>query len=181
MPLKMNELSPKFKYEVSQEPGGKNIKVCFACGICTASCPIREIDQRYNPRKIIRMVLLGMKDRILKNDFIWFCSSCYACTERCPQGVRFTDVMNAIKNLAVKEGYIPPAFIQQIDILKQFGRLYEIDDFDNNKRATFGLPKVAKAKGLTKRIMEMTGLDKIISRKNEEKSETQVGNLGFKI
>ncbi|MGB3341041.1 MAG: 4Fe-4S dicluster domain-containing protein [bacterium] len=163
----MTQLSPKFKYEVAQEPGGEDIKLCFACGICTASCPIREIDEGYNPRRIIRMILLGMKKRVLSSDFIWFCSSCYACTERCPQGVRFTDVMNALKNLAVKQGYIPASFAQQIDILKQLGRLYEIDEFDNKKRVGFGLPKVEKAKGFTKKIMQMTGLDKIVLRKSE--------------
>ena len=165
----MNELSPKFKYEIANELGGENIKLCFACGICTASCPIREIDSRYNPRKTIRMVLLGMKERVLSSDFIWLCSTCYACTERCPQGVKFTDVMNAIKNLAVKKGYIPPSFVQQVDILKRFGRLYEIDEFDNNKRAAFGLPKVEKTKGFTGKILEMTGLDKIILRRKIDK------------
>ena len=160
----MEKLYPKFKYEVAREAGGEKIKLCFACGICTASCPIREVDQRYNPRKIIRMILLGMKERVLKNDFIWFCSTCYACTERCPQGVRFTEVINAIKNLAVKEGYIHPAFSQQVGILKQYGRLYEIDEFDNNKRSALGLPKVAKAKGFTAKIIELVGLDKLVKR-----------------
>jgi heterodisulfide reductase subunit C len=160
----MSELSPKFKYEVAAEPGGEKIKLCFACGICTASCPIREVDNTYNPRRIIRMVLLGMKDRVLRSDFIWFCSTCYACTERCPQGVCFTEVMNAIKNLAVKEGHAHPAYIQQVGLLKQQGRLYEIDDFDNNKRASFGLPKVAKSKGFTRKIMEMVGLDRLMKK-----------------
>jgi heterodisulfide reductase subunit C len=158
-------ITPNFKYEVAKEHGGENLKACYACGICTASCPIREIDARYNPRQIIRMIVLGMKDRVLKNDFIWFCSTCYSCSERCPQGVRFTDVMNAIKNLAVKEGYIHPAFVQQIELLKQFGRLYEIDEFDNGKRVSFGLPKVEKTKGFTRKLLEMTGLDKILARK----------------
>jgi heterodisulfide reductase subunit C len=164
----VEDLKPKFKYEIAQEPGGENIKLCFACGICTASCPIREVDSRYNPRKIIRMILLGMKERILNSEFIWLCSNCYACTERCPQGVRFTDVMNAIKNLAVKEGYLPPAYVHQINTLKQFGRLYEIDEFDNNKRIAFGLPKVEKAKGFTKKVIELTRLDKLIFRKNDK-------------
>jgi heterodisulfide reductase subunit C len=163
----VTELSPKFKYEVAQEPGGEGIKLCFACGICTASCPIREIDEGYNPRRIIRMVLLGMKKRVLSSGFIWLCSSCYACTERCPQGVKFTNVMNAIKNLAVKQGYVPTPFVQQLDILKRFGRLYEIDEFDNKKRAGFGLPKVEKARGFTKKIMEMTELEQIILRKKD--------------
>jgi len=162
-----DQLVPRFKYDVAAEPGGEHIKLCFACGICTASCPIREMDDRYNPRRIIRMVLLGMKDRVLTNDFIWFCSSCYACTERCPQGVHFTEVMNAIKNIAVKEGHIHPSFVTQVDLIKKSGRLYEIDDFDNNKRASLGLPIVAKAKMFTAKIMALTGLDSIIARKKQ--------------
>lgn len=164
------KLSPRFKYEIAKEFGGENLKLCFACGICTASCPIREIDEKYNPRRIIRMVLLGMKQRVLNSDFIWLCSSCYACTERCPQGVRFTEVMNAIKNLAVKEGYIHPAFAQQLHILRQFGRLYEIDEFDNNKRIAFGLPKVEKTKGFTKKIIEIAGLNNIIPRREDDEN-----------
>jgi len=166
-------LQPKFKYEIAREPGGENIKACFACGICTASCPIREIDQRYNPRRIIRMVLLGMKERVLKGDFIWFCSSCYACTERCPQGVRFTDVINAIKNRAVKEGYIHPAFAMQIDLLKNQCRLYEIDDFDNSKRQSMGLPLIEKVKGFTSKIIELTGLDRYIPASNTQESKKE--------
>jgi heterodisulfide reductase subunit C len=157
-------LVPKFKYDVACEPGGENIKLCFGCGICTASCPIREVDSRYNPRRIIRMVLLGMKDRVLRSDFIWLCSSCYACSERCPQGVRFTDVMNAIKNLAVKEGFIHPAFVLQVDMIKKSGRLYEIDEFDNNKRCAAGLPVVNKTRMYTARISALTGLDDLLTK-----------------
>lgn len=166
--MSKEELYPKFKYEIAQERGGENIKLCFACGICTASCPIREVDERYNPRRIIRMVLLGMKERVLKSDFIWLCSSCYACTERCPQGVKFTEVINAIKNRAVKEGFVHPAFTQQASILKQFGRLYEIDEFDNNKRKSLGLPIVEKAKGFTKKIIEKIGLDDLLAGKKKD-------------
>lgn len=157
-------ISPQFKYEVAHEPGGENIRLCFACGICTASCPIREIDRQYNPRKIIRMILLGMKERVLNNEFIWYCSGCYSCSERCPQGVRFTDVMSAVRNLAIQHGYIPSALKQQVQILRKFGRLYEIDEFDNKKRAGLGLPEIKKAHGHTDCIIRMTGLDKILER-----------------
>ena len=39
------ELDPNFKYDVSAQPGGENIKRCFACGVCTAGCLIREVDE----------------------------------------------------------------------------------------------------------------------------------------
>lgn len=118
----LNELDSKFKYEVAREPGGENIKLCFSCGLCTAGCPVSEIDENYNPRKIIRMVLLGMRVQVLSSDFIWLCSLCYTCYAHCPQNVKFTDVMGALRAMAVKEGYVHPSFpdrIKMIDNLSQ--------------------------------------------------------------
>ncbi|KAA0005284.1 MAG: heterodisulfide reductase [Thermoplasmata archaeon] len=139
-----NELDPNFKYEVAAEPGGQHISRCFACGTCTAGCPVREIDDKYNPRKIIRMVLLGMRDKVLKSDFIWLCSTCYTCFDRCPQGVQLTAIMTALKNIAAREGYIHPSFKEQARLVSKFGRLYEVEDFDNKKREKLGLPPVKK-------------------------------------
>jgi len=118
----LNELDPRFKYQVAEQPGGGNIKVCFSCGLCTAGCPVSEIDENYNPRKIIRMVLLGMREQVLSSDFIWLCSLCYTCYAHCPQNVKFTDVMRALRTMAVNEGYVHPSFpdrIKEIDNLSQ--------------------------------------------------------------
>lgn len=139
------ELDPDFKYEVAAEIGGAHINRCFACGTCTAGCPVREIDEKYNPRKIIRMVLLGMRERVLKSDFIWLCSTCYTCYDRCPQDVRLADIMTALKNIAAREGHIHPSFREQARLVSNFGRLYEVEDFDNKKREKkMGLPPVKK-------------------------------------
>jgi len=139
-----NKLDPNFKYEVAAETGGANINRCFACGTCTAGCPVREIDDKYNPRKIIRMVLLGMRERVLKSDFIWLCSTCYTCYDRCPQDVQLTSIMTALKNIAAREGYIHPSFKEQTRLVSKFGRLYEVEDFDNKKREKIGLPPIKK-------------------------------------
>lgn len=90
------------------------------------------------------MALLGMKDEVLKSDFIWLCSSCYGCHEVCPQNVRFTEVMFAIKNLAVAEACVPPGLSGQKTLLKQRGRLYEVGEFENEKREKLGLPPIVE-------------------------------------
>src|SRR4030043_865563 len=135
-------LDSNFKFLISAESGGENIKKCFSCGTCTAGCPVREVTNRYNPKKIIRMALLGMKKELLSSQFIWLCSSCYTCFERCPQDVRIPELMNAIKNIACKEGHLPASMKMQLDLPSSFGRLLEVTDFENDRRKEFDLPPI---------------------------------------
>jgi heterodisulfide reductase subunit C len=86
------------------------------------------------------MALLGLRSEIFKSDFIWLCSNCYACQERCPQGINIPEFMTILKNLAVKEGYAPAGTKAQMDVIKGEGRIYPIDEFDNKKRNKSGLP-----------------------------------------
>lgn len=101
--IDFGDLDSNFKYEVSEQPGGENVKQCFHCGICAVSCPVRRIDDDYNPRKIIRMILYGMKKELLSSETIWKCVHCHMCYERCPQDVKFAEVVEALKILAVRE------------------------------------------------------------------------------
>jgi heterodisulfide reductase subunit C len=136
---------PEFRNEILEQPGGKEIMACFTCRTCSASCPITAVNTSFNPVRIIRMALYGLKDEILGSDFIWLCSSCYACQERCPQGVCITELMTVLKNMAVKAGYTPQGIRAQKDIISKEGRIYPLDDFDNKKRKKIGLPSLPTA------------------------------------
>jgi len=157
----ITDLDPKFKYEVAAQPGGENIKCCFACGVCTAGCPVAEIDPEYNPRKIIRMVLLGMRKEVLSSDFIWFCSLCYTCYAHCPQDVKFTDVMGVLRNMAVKEGYVHPSFQGHIEAIDKFSQTLRHDMLlaiinEKSKDSQIDLTKLLdKVKGLYGKTMEV--------------------------
>jgi heterodisulfide reductase subunit C len=131
-----------FRHALLSEEGAENIAACFMCRTCTASCPISHVDKRFNPLRIIRMALYGLRDQVLKSDFIWLCSSCYACQERCPQGVRIAEFMTVLKNLAVREGNVPQGARAQMDLITREGRIYPIDEFDNKKRNKLGLPSL---------------------------------------
>ncbi|MDO9537797.1 MAG: 4Fe-4S dicluster domain-containing protein [Thermoplasmata archaeon] len=156
------KLDPNFKYEVGEEISGSNITRCFTCGTCTAGCPVRDIDDKYNPRKILRMIILGMREEVLSSDFIWLCSTCYTCYDRCPQGVHITDIMMALRNIAVKEGHIHPSFKEQARLVGTFGRLYEVEDFDNKKRQKMGLPPVKKQFDDVKVIIDKTRVKEFV-------------------
>jgi heterodisulfide reductase subunit C len=167
--IEVRKCDSTFKYRVVEEPGGEHLMRCYACGTCTASCPVRAVDESFNPRKIIRMTLLGMKDEVLKSDFVWLCATCYVCQERCPQDVVITELMNALKNIAVKEGYIHPGISAQAKEIAKFGRIYEIDDFANKKREKIGLPTLKSDTKEIEKLFESTGVDKYIAEPEEEK------------
>jgi heterodisulfide reductase subunit C len=120
-----------FKNEIASRPGAGFFRRCFSCGTCTASCPISEIDENFNPRLIIRQCLLGLREQVLSSKELWFCIQCYTCYARCPQDVRFTDVMAVLREMAIEEGYAP---IEMGEKAKKIGDLaqrlrYEITEY----------------------------------------------------
>ena len=149
MTIVLNEQDANFKNDVAAEPGGQNVKVCFACGLCTASCPVSSIDPQYNPRRIIRMAVLGMRKEVLSSDFIWMCSQCYTCQAHCPQNVNFADVMKALRSMAVREGYVHPSFpakIKEIDAFCQELRHRMVSDIVDKRAAGVEVPAAELAK-----------------------------------
>ena len=111
----VEELDPGFRDEVASMPGGGNITKCFACGTCAAGCPVTNIDEDYNCRSIIRKVLFGMREEVLSSPAIWLCMMCYRCYARCPQQVNFTDVMRALRHMAVRDGHAPADLLAKED------------------------------------------------------------------
>jgi len=125
--IAVEDLDSGFADEVVLVPGGENIRKCFACGTCCAGCPVTNVDEDYNCRKIIRQVLFGMRDEVLKSPLIWFCLMCYRCTARCPQQVNFTDVMRALRHLAVRDGHVPADMLASSDEIDRLAQMVRRD------------------------------------------------------
>jgi heterodisulfide reductase subunit C len=169
--LKTTKIDPNFKFEVAKMPGGESIKYCFQCGKCTATCPIRRFDKEYTPRLIIRATLLGLKDIVLSSDVIWLCATCYSCTERCPQGVKLTNIIRAIRNLAIEKGYIHPFFKLQANAIASYGKIYEDEEFINELRNDLGLPPVTPVKrDEVHTILQHTKVKKLLLTKEKEEN-----------
>ncbi len=88
---------------------------CFRCKTCTTVCPVvqecadvkAEIDLA--PHQIMHALGLGLREEALGARMIWNCLSCYRCQEACPQGVRVTDIMFELTNLAGRDGQVKEA------------------------------------------------------------------------
>ncbi|MCK7542475.1 MAG: 4Fe-4S dicluster domain-containing protein [Marinilabiliales bacterium] len=60
------------------------IESCFNCGNCTAICPLAT-DETPSPRNNIRMVQLGLRDRLRSSLDPWLCYYCGDCSATCPR------------------------------------------------------------------------------------------------
>jgi len=81
---------------------------CFGCQTCTNVCPV--VANYENPKEVLGLLPhqimyslgLGIKELALGSNMLWDCTTCYQCQEQCPQGVKVTEVLFELKNLAVQ-------------------------------------------------------------------------------
>ncbi len=99
-----DKMNSDFVKKVVAEGGkGAAIAACMQCGTCSGGCTnIDRMDM--SPRTLILMIQRGEWEQVLKSNTLWMCSSCYICTSRCPRGVRPSDVIEAVKAIAISQG-----------------------------------------------------------------------------
>jgi heterodisulfide reductase subunit C len=84
----------------------------------------------YTPRTLFALINANQREQVLTANTMWFCVSCYLCTTRCPQEIPITDIMYALKRIAIAEGKVKqsdaPALARTFtDQVEKYGRSYE--------------------------------------------------------
>ncbi len=99
-----DQMNREFLDQVIAEGGeGAAIASCMQCGTCSGGCTnIDRMDM--SPRTLVLMVQRGEWEKVIKSNSLWLCTSCYTCTSRCPRGVRPSDVIEAVKAIAIRQG-----------------------------------------------------------------------------
>lgn len=159
--------NPEFYNEIAALGGG-DVKLCFQCGTCTASCPSGKRTS-YRTRKLMRMAQLGLKDEIVNSEELWECSTCYTCVERCPRQVPIVDIVITLRNVAVNEGHMYPNHRKTATNFYKIGHTVPVKDDITALREKLGLPGVpptvlanSKAMEDLTAIMNATGFDETI-------------------
>lgn len=111
-PVILKSADPDFKHEVAARIGIEEIKLCYSCGSCTGVCPVRTVVDDFDPRRLIHMIVLGMKHEVLTSDLIWFCCLCNSCYAVCPQAIRFSRVARELQKMAVEAGCVENEFLE---------------------------------------------------------------------
>ncbi len=104
MTIQVSEINPSFETQVARHAGCSTLAQCYGCGSCSSVCPVEKVVPEFDPRKIVHMVKLGLEEQLLSSDIIWACSQCQSCVPVCPQEVKCSDVIKALRDESVKRG-----------------------------------------------------------------------------
>ena len=117
-----------FTEEVKSK-SGQPIDLCFQCQKCASGCSmVRYTD--FAPNQILRLVQMGMEDNVLNSSMIWLCSSCEICGARCPNGIKMSEVMDTLKQIAIGKNVIKVKRVKLfhevfLGTVKSNGRIHE--------------------------------------------------------
>jgi len=76
--------------------GVKDAATCFNCGNCTAVCSLSSEAAPF-PRKSIRYLQLGLKEKLMESPEPWMCYYCGECSETCPRQANPGEVMMGLR------------------------------------------------------------------------------------
>jgi heterodisulfide reductase subunit C len=105
----------------------------------------------------------------LKDPVLWLCTMCHACLEACPQGVKVSEILVILRNLATQLGAFPEHLKAEVSTLLENGLINPGGGAIQRRRQQLGLPDVPKPniKNI-KKVAEETGFVKLTGYKPKE-------------
>ena len=104
------------KADLIKEISGVNPLKCMKCGKCSASCPsFNEMDIK--PHQFVSYVVNGDIEALVNSKSLSKCLSCFACIERCPRDVKPAKLIDAARQLVIRqkgETYLSPNEIPEL-------------------------------------------------------------------
>ena len=95
-------MNNKYLREELIRESGVNPKKCMKCGKCSATCPAYD-EMEYHPHQFVSMVESGDIEPLLNSESLYRCLSCFACIERCPRSVQPGKLIDAARQIVIRE------------------------------------------------------------------------------
>lgn len=92
----------KKQAEKIKEISGANPLKCMKCGKCSASCPAFD-EMDIKPHQFVSYVISENIDALVQSKSLWKCLSCFACVERCPRDVQPGRIIDAARQLVIRQ------------------------------------------------------------------------------
>lgn len=116
------------KHTALQRPGGHGADFCLGCGTCAAGCPMTGIDG-FDPRKIVRLAMLGHDEKLSGSDLPWLCTLCGRCENACPMGVNITGLVRSARRMSGRDK-TPSAIRKGLDMFLETGNILGLPEQD---------------------------------------------------
>ena len=85
----------------------QRVDLCWHCWTCSAGCPFSD-HMDLLPNKVIRLVQLNQREEVLRCRTIWLCVGCHTCSMQCPNSIDIAAVMDALRQIAIRDGVTAP-------------------------------------------------------------------------
>ena len=90
------------RVEQIKQISGVNPLKCMKCGKCSASCPsFNEMDIK--PHQFVSYVINDDVEALANSVSAWKCLSCFACIERCPRDVQPGKLIDAARQMLIRQ------------------------------------------------------------------------------
>ena len=102
--------------EKIKEISGTNPLKCMKCGKCSASCPAFD-EMDIKPHQFVSYVQNENIEALVNSKSLWKCLSCFACVERCPRNVQPGKLIDAARQLVLRQRgqeYLSPDEVPQL-------------------------------------------------------------------
>jgi heterodisulfide reductase subunit C len=115
-----------------------DVQACYQCGRCSSGCPIGDYFD-LNVMEVVRLAAYGQEERLLQSHTIWLCAACETCATRCPNEIEIAELMDVLRELALRKGILPaeprvPLFHKALlGSVERWGKTYEIGMIANYK------------------------------------------------
>lgn len=169
--IESSEIDKSFFEKLKEEKGMERVLLCFNCTGCSTGCPMTAVENGFNIKNYIRMAGMGLKDRLLKDEYIWYCTTCYKCQERCPEGVLNVDTLLKIRTMAVSEGIMHDAHRAVASNVIETGHGVPINDTNKKNRKELGLNEIPptvheypEAYEQVRKLLEICGFDQLVKK-----------------
>ena len=85
-----------------KEISGVNPLKCMKCGKCSASCPSFDA-MDIKPHQFVSYVINDDVEALANSKSAWKCLSCFACIERCPRDVQPGKLIDAARQMLIRQ------------------------------------------------------------------------------
>src|SRR5271169_495316 len=134
------------------------VRKCYQCGKCSSGCEMNRLDPPFRPHRFIRFVVLGEMERAVRDQGLWKCTTCFTCSDGCPQDIPVADVLWALRAAATQSGCASAVTGVQREAFLSVGRLHSID---NKKRAKAALPALPERSDAAARIFALLEKERV--------------------